>query len=98
MTTPALAQVYADLITQIVREMQKIMGPVAVTLANKVPGLNVGEKKVSITGNPEKVIFGLLEQYMKIVGNVAITIAKKQSAFFAAKYPNLKVPKELRGY
>lgn len=81
----------------IVNKMEGIIGPIAIMLANKVPGLTASSYKVAITGDPEKVTTDLLNSYKKVIGASAVTIAQKSVASLLHEYPNLKVPKELRG-
>jgi len=85
---------YEELVKAIVDEMKKIIGPVAVTQANLVDGLEFKDKVV-IKGKPELVVAGLVNRYKSLVGPVAWTIAKKGVKKALEKNPRLKVPKEL---
>jgi len=67
---------YKDTIKKIIKEMEKIIGPVAKTQANQVNGLHIN-KTITLTGDPKKIMDNLILRYKSIMGPVALTIAKK---------------------
>ena len=67
-----------DTIKKIIKEIEKIIGPVAKTQANQVNGLHIN-KKITLTGNHKKILNNLILRYQSIIGPVALTIAKKSS-------------------
>jgi hypothetical protein len=67
---------YTELAKAIIKQMETIVGPVAKTQANKVEGMKVNHD-ITIKGNPQKAIKGLLDKYRSLMGPVAITIARK---------------------
>ena len=77
MEVVAKKQKYAESIRRIVDSMKIIIGPVAVTQANQVPGLEINDRIV-IEGDPAEIIRLLINKYEAIIGPVAITIAKKE--------------------
>ncbi len=89
-------EVYEILAKAIIDEVNRIVGPVAIMQANTVKGLKATTKKVQIKGDPIKIISNLIEAYKTIMGDVAITLAKRGAKAILEKNPGLKVPKELR--
>ena len=80
----------------IIDKIGSIIGPVAIIQANTVKGLKASVKKVQIKGNSLKVISDLVNAYKTIIGDVAVTLAKKAAKPILEKNPKLKVPKELK--
>ncbi len=89
-------EIYEILAKAIIDEVNRIVGPVAIMQANTVKGLNATTKKIQIKGDPIKIISNLIEAYKTIMGDVAITLAKRGAKAILEKNPGLKVPKELR--
>jgi len=87
---------YEQLAMAIIRETDRMMGPVAIVLANTVRGLKASIKKAQIKGDSLKVISQLIEAYRAMAGDVALTLAKKAAAPILKKNPGLKVPEELK--
>ena len=90
-----MKKAYENMAKAIIDEIDKIIGPVAIVQANTVKGLNATTKEVKINGDNLKVISALISAYRMIMGDVAITLAKKGAAPIIEKNPKLKVPKEL---
>ena len=80
----------------IIDEVNRIVGPVAIMQANTVKGIKATTKGVQIEGNPVKIISNLIEAYKTIMGDVAVTLAKRGASSMLKKNPKLKVPKGLR--
>ena len=91
-----MKKIYEKLAKAIIEEINSVIGPVAIVQANTVKGLKASTRKVQITGVPVKVISDLVDAYKTIIGDVAITIAKKGAKSIIEKNPKLKVPKELK--
>ena len=91
-----MKKVYEKLAKAIIEEIKDVIGPVAIVQANTVKGLKASTRKIQITRDPTKVISELVDAYKTIIGDVAITIAKKGAKSILEKNPKLKVPKELR--
>jgi hypothetical protein len=85
-----------DLIVEaIIEQIGMIIGPVARTQANTVAGLHVN-KKITIKGDPENVIRNLIRKYQRLMGPVAVTIAKKGVEPILKKNPGLNIPNILK--
>lgn len=89
-------KIYNKIVQHIIKSIANTVGPVAVMLAKQVEGLTTRPYKVTIEGDPIKVINVLLEKYTKIIGPAAVTLAKKATKPILEKNPKLKVPDGLR--
>ena len=93
--------VYKKLIMGIVIQTRKNVGGAAITQANTIDGLKVivikdKIKDIEITDDPIKVTGDLVEKYIKIMGPVALTIAKKVTDPILKENPELKLPEILK--
>jgi len=86
---------YKKLIESIINQTERIIGPVAIMQAKKVNGLRI-TTRVAIKGDPQKILKELLKNYRLIIGDSALTIAKKGAESILKNNPKLKVPNELR--
>lgn len=87
---------YEELANAIIKSVTKTVGPVALMVANQVPGLTASPYKVTIKGSPVKVIDTLIGEYAKIIGPSALTLAKHGAEQVLKKNKKLKVPKKLK--
>ncbi len=83
---------YTALAKAIIKQMETIVGPVARTLANNVEGMKVNHD-ITIEGNPQAVLTGLVEKYKELIGPVAITIARKAVENARSKDQGRDLPK-----
>lgn len=90
-----MAREYQSLIEAIVKEMQHVVGDVAVVQANAVPALVATEKRV-MPKNQKTITIELVGRYKRLIGPVAITIAKRAAQKVAQKYKGLKIPGVLK--
>lgn len=93
--------VYKKLIRGIVIQIRKNVGGAAITQANTIDGLKVivikdKIKGIKLTKDPVKVTGDLVEKYVKIMGPVALTMAKKVTDPILKKNPELKFPEILK--
>lgn len=89
---------YEDLMTAIIKMQIKIIGwGVALRIASSVKGLEIDNtgKVMFYTDDPVILMKSLVEQYRKVEGNVALTLAKKAIEPLL-KDSKLKIPKELK--
>lgn len=88
---------YAQGISQIIKEQQAIIGPIALDQAKKVSGLQVGGvDDVEITGNKKEVLTNLVNQYAKLFGRASVEVCKEAFSSFAEKIPSADVPDILK--
>lgn len=65
-------------IKAIITEIAKIIGPVAITQANQIEGLDMSKDgKLKVKGDPEELAEELIKRYEGLIGDVARTIANK---------------------
>ena len=87
---------YNELVKSIIKSVANTVGPVALMLANQVKGLTASPYKITINGDPVKVISNLLKTYKRIIGPTAITLTKKGIEQIIKKNKTLKIPDELK--
>lgn len=70
---------YSDIAIAIIKEQEKVIGPVAVSQAEQVDGLKVDwkEKKVTISKEPKLVINHLVDQYKTLFGQISVEVCKE---------------------
>ncbi len=83
------------LIEAIVKEMQRVVGDVAVVQANAVPALVATEKRV-MPKSQQTIMIELVGRYKRLIGPVAITIAKRAAQKVAQKHKELVIPVMLK--
>ncbi len=87
---------YAQGISQIIKEQQAIIGPIALDQAKKVPGLEVNGTDIKIAGNKKEVLTNLVNQYTKLFGQASVEVCKEAFSSFAEKIPPADVPDILK--
>lgn len=88
---------YAQAISNIIKEQQAIIGPVALDQAKKVSGLEVtSADDVKIAGNKKEVLTNLVIQYSKLFGRASIEVCKEAFSSVASKIPSSEVPDILK--
>lgn len=88
---------YTGAISNIIKEQQLIIGPVALDQAKKVAGLQLdGVDDVKITGNKKEVLGNLVNQYAKIFGQTSIEVCKEAFEPFSDRIPAADIPDILK--
>lgn len=83
---------------KIVKEQELIIGPLAWSEAEKVPGLNItGNHQVAFAENvdPKKVIDSLVAQYERLFGRASHEVCKEAASSFMASLAPGDVPASL---
>lgn len=84
-------------VSQIIKEQQAIIGPVALDQAKRVAGLEVsGVDDVKITGNKKEVLENLVNQYAKLFGQASIEVCKEAFSIVSDKINPTEVPDILK--
>jgi len=87
----------ANAVSKIVKEQQSIIGPLAISQANKVPGIKMtSPDDVQVTGNGKMVLEGLVNQYAKIFGQASIQVCKEAFQSVSSKIPPTDIPDILK--
>lgn len=69
---------YSQIVSQIIKDQEEIIGPVAIEQARKVHGLEVSNShSVKISGNAKDVLSQLVDQYSKLFGRASIEVCKE---------------------
>ncbi|MEK7559226.1 MAG: hypothetical protein AAB521_02900 [Patescibacteria group bacterium] len=86
--------IYGQVVEKIITEQEKIIGPVALEQARKVPGLTVDLQKheVKIDGNKKEILQKLVEQYQHLFGQASVEVCKDAAKEFVKKVPAGDMP------
>jgi hypothetical protein len=90
-----------DLIaSKIIREQERIIGPLAWTEAGKVQGLSIvdttkGEVAIG-NGNPKEVVDRLVNRYEQLFGRASHEVCKDAARGIIAELPPAEVPSSLQ--
>ncbi len=88
---------YKQIISSIIKEQQFIIGPLAITQANKVPGLHIEDNAdIKIEGDGKTIIQGLVERYSKLFGQASVQICKEAIEPLQGKIEPQDLPDILR--
>jgi hypothetical protein len=88
---------FAQVISNIIKEQQAIIGPVALDQARKVNGLTiVGEDDIKIAGDKKQVLDSLINQYSKLFGKASVEVCKNAISPFIDKIPPSDLPNILK--
>ena len=70
---------YEQIVQKIIKEQEKVIGPLAVDQAKKVHGIKVDASNQSITldGDKMEVVQDLVKQYEHLFGKIAIEVCKE---------------------
>jgi hypothetical protein len=64
-------------VSQIIKQQESIIGPLAFDQARKVAGLQIASNgEIKISGNSKEVIGDLVEQYEHLFGQASIEVCK----------------------
>lgn len=69
---------YSQIVGQIIKDQEEIIGPVALEQAQKISGLDVSKlESIKITGNAKDVLGQLVTQYSKLFGRASIEVCRE---------------------
>ena len=79
---------------KIIEEQEKIIGPIALEQAKKVPGLTVNLQKheVKIEGDQKEILQKLVEQYQHLFGQASVEVCKDAVKDIIKQAPSDKIP------
>lgn len=86
------------LVSQIIREQETIIGPVAWSEARKVRGLRVDVQRheVHLEGNARQALEGLVSQYERLFGRASREVCRDAVRPLISQVPANEVPEVLR--
>jgi hypothetical protein len=90
---------YEALVRLIIKSQEEVVGPLAWTVVNQVPSIQVKNKEnmvLDIVGEPKQAIDSLLLKYFNIFGPISISVAKDKTKDIIKYMPEDMVPERLR--
>lgn len=90
--------VYAQIVLNIIRHQEAIIGPVAVEQAEQIPNLHVEWDKqlITIQGDPVQAIDGLVKAYRHLFGQISVEVSKEAAASLLGQLQPAQLPQTLR--
>jgi hypothetical protein len=84
---------YDDVATAIVQGQRKMVGQVAIQLAQKAPGVSVdAEGNATITGDGAAAIDALVKEYSAITGQLGVRMCYQAAEPALKRHPDVTVP------
>lgn len=69
---------YSQLVAEIIKEQQNVIGPLALDQAKKVAGLNIADMNHPIlSGNAKEILAHLVEKYAELFGQASVEVCKE---------------------
>ena len=89
--------VYAEMVERIIKQQESIIGPIAVEQAEHVHNLHIDwdKKEISVTGDADKVIDDLVNQYKELFGKISVEVCREAAEPLIKKLPEGHLPKTL---
>lgn len=86
--------IHSKMVEKIIQEQEKIIGPVALEQAKKVPGLSVDWPKhiITFSGNKKEIIEKLVGQYKSLFGPASVETCKDAVKGMLSDVPKDQVP------
>lgn len=90
--------VYSELVVNIVKEQESIIGPIALQQANTVPNLHIDPDTwdVQLSGNSPEIIDELVAQYREFFGQAAVEVCRDAVKHMGQKITPEQIPSSLR--
>ena len=88
---------YSLAVSQIIKQQETIIGPLALDQAKKVTGLTIITiDRIKISGDAKEVLTSLVKQYEKLFGKASIEVCKDAIKEIKPKLPSEELPEILR--
>ncbi len=93
-----MAALFDQIAEKIIEQQEAVIGPLAVEQAKKVHELKINwpQHEVDVSGNPQKAIDELVNQYKELFGQLAVETCKEAVSRFLSQLPSGEVPKSLQ--
>lgn len=90
--------IFAAIVDKIIKEQERIIGPIAWEEARKVEGLIINKTRDSfeLQGDKKKIIDMLVKQYSRLFGQVSEEVCKEAVKDLLNLLPETKIPHSLR--
>jgi len=89
---------YEKIVWSIVKAQEAIIGPIALTTANKVTGLQMSEAlgSISMGTDKKKILSDLIKQYESIFGRASVEVCRDAVRPLLPQYKYLDLPDILK--
>jgi predicted Zn-dependent protease len=89
---------FGEIAEKIIEQQEAVIGPIAIEQAKQVSELKIDwpQHRVSVSGDPQKAIDELVEQYKELFGQIAVQVSKEAASTFLTQLPPEKRPKSLQ--
>ncbi|HSW47762.1 MAG TPA: hypothetical protein VLG67_01665 [Candidatus Saccharimonadales bacterium] len=88
---------YSQIVSQIIKDQEAIIGPIALEQAKRVAGLEIVDLgSIKIKGNIKDVLSSLVEQYAKLFGKASIEVCREAVRGTKLQFPQDQLPDILR--
>lgn len=89
---------FSEVVEKIVRQQERVIGPLALEQAHRVHGLKVDLDKhqISFSGNRTQIVQHLVMQYQKLFGQASVEVCRDAARPLLAKLPAKEVPALLK--
>lgn len=90
--------VYAQIVESIIRHQEAIIGPVAIEQAQQIADLQIDwpNHKVSVGGDPVRVIDNLVQAYKSLFGQISVEVSKEAAASLLGQLHPDRLPQTLK--
>ncbi len=87
---------FAQIVSNIIKEQQTIIGPLALEQAKKVQGITVKTADdIVVSGDHKTVLNNLVNQYAKIFGEASVQVCRDAFEQYQDKIPAQEIPEIL---
>jgi len=89
--------VYPNLVGDIIRAQEKVIGPLALDIVTRVNGLQISAdlNSISIKGDQKKVLSELVDRYESLFGKASVEVCKDAVRPLVAKMKDVDLPNNL---
>ena len=84
----------ADVVIKIVGAQERVIGPLAIEQAKKVPGLSIDwqSQKVTVSGDSKTVLGDLVKNYEHLFGQASVEVCKDAIRGIVDEIPKDQLP------
>lgn len=91
-------RLYNKIASNIIKEQENIMGPVAISEASKVSGITIASDGVNVSEDVDGMVVldNLVKQYEDLFGPTAVDVCRRATKVILADIPSAKIPDSLK--
>jgi len=90
-----MKDIYSMLATEIIKQQEDIVGPLAWIEAQRVSGLDVKDQTVNIKKDGKKVLQALVNQYETLFGQASVEVCRDAVRDYISEIDRNKLPSVL---